>query len=161
MGHESGTKNHAGAQGLRRPRQAEIVTGEEAQIERRISDDDIMRTLEQNELNQAQIIARGLVPRAFGTLKQVMIDRKLPAGPRVSASKEILDRAYGKTSPNRIPRQADAGGGGLKVVVLNLSSNTEREVSVNVSEEREELPEAEKRIASETPPGVSILEIER
>lgn len=55
-------------------------------------------------------------PGAVATLAEIMADKTQPAAARVSASKEILDRAYGK-SPQPI---TDGDGGSLSDAVASL-----------------------------------------
>lgn len=61
-------------------------------------------------------IAQKYGPAAIATLAEIMEDRKQPAPARVSAAKELLDRAYGK-SPQPI---SDADGGSLSEAVSKL-----------------------------------------
>jgi len=139
MGHESGTKNHAGAQGLRKPRRAERVPADEDHG--RLTDDEIIGALEQNELNRAQILARKQVKSAVDTLAEIMQDGEASAAPRVSAARELLDRGYGKSSANRVATQG-AGGGTVKIVVLQLSDGTQRDAqTIDVTPDLEDVDE--------------------
>ncbi len=126
MGHESGLK-HAGAAGLKLPREVELVPpGEDAG---RLSDEEILSTLEQNQLSEVRKLARAHTVTAINTLSQICKNKKLPPAPRVTAAKALLDYGHGRPGQQFDPKQAAGSSGDkLRVVILKLADGSMEEI---------------------------------
>jgi hypothetical protein len=121
MGHESGLE-HAGASKVRKP--AAPPSGPGAG---RLSDEQILATLEQNQLDEVRKLARVHTKAALGVLAAIAKNKTYSPAPRVTAAKAILEWGYGKPAAQSGPRQV-GGDGKMRVIILKLADGTTEEI---------------------------------
>jgi len=157
MGHESGLE-HSGAEGDRKAREAEIAPPGTPPTER-LSDDQILATLEQNQLDEVKKVARKHTKGAIETLSKIMKNTNYSPAPRVTAAKAILEWGYGKPAAQSGPRQAGGGDGKMKVIILKLADGTTEEIREEVDITPGAAPVHDQANRKSVVEGVAILEI--
>jgi hypothetical protein len=117
MGHNSGL-HHTGAQGIRKPREAELIQPDE--IVEPLQTEEVMDALEKRELSAVRKLARQHTAAAINTLRTIMRSRKSTPASRVAAAKAILEYGHGRPGMAMGASQP-RGGDAIKVVIFKLS----------------------------------------
>ncbi len=152
MGHESGLE-HSGAVGKKTPRDTELVEGEDVG---HLSDDQILETLERNQLSKVKRLAGDHTEDAIRALAQIMKNKKCAPAPRVTAARALLDYAHGRPGQQFTPRES-ASGDKLKIVILKLADGTTEELKeIDVTPGA---PPAHEQGPKSVVAGVEILEL--
>ncbi len=93
----------------------------------KLTDDEILQTLERNQLTKVKKLAGEHTDDAIKALAGIMKNKKNPPAPRVTAARALLDYAHGRPGQQFTPRDK-ASEGGFKVVILKLSDGTQEEI---------------------------------
>ena len=121
----------------------------------KLSDEEILATLERNQLTKVKRLAGTHTEDAIKTLSQIMKNKKNAPAPRVTAARAILDYAHGRPAAQQTPREQSSNDS-LKVVILKLSDGTTEEIqAVDVTPGA--APDHEKPHSAVA--GVKVLEI--
>ena len=107
------------------------------------TDAQLLKELQESGIPRVRKLFREHDEVARDALVAIAKDAEAPAGSRVSASREILDRAYGKPETLRTARGADvaSGGRGISITIRNFyapEGDTQTVVDVEATPVEEE-----------------------
>lgn len=91
---------------------------------------EVANALEEADLNQAQVLARGKTEFAMEVLGDVAEDYKAAPSARVSAAREILHQGYGRPEARDPSKTQNEGGIHIQVINFTMEGEQRDEVVV-------------------------------
>jgi hypothetical protein len=127
----------------------------------KLTDDQILETLEQNQLSKVKRLAGAHTEAAIKALAQICKNKKIAPAPRVSAARALLDYAHGKPSSQQVAQPQGPGGDRVKVIILKLSDGSTEELGLETIDVTPGAPPVHEQAAKphSSVAGVAVLEL--
>jgi hypothetical protein len=119
-------------------------------LARKLTDAEVLQTLESGGQGQARQIAREYAPEAVRKLRALMRSKNSPPGVQRMAAKDLIEFGAGKaTPPVNLHLGAGSEGSKIQINVLRFSDNTVEELEVAAARPEK----AEGEVVDEAPQG--------